>query len=82
MNSAAWQPLRGAPEPGFAPVARRRRQELTPVRRDWISAVPLAMPAIALLAAPKPAVALACGGWGEHLLDLNNIRLIESEDFR
>jgi hypothetical protein len=52
MNSAAWQPLRGAPEPGFAPVARRRRQELTPVRL------------------------------GEHLLDLNNIRLIESEDFR
>ncbi len=57
-------------------------EELTPVRLDWISAVPLAMLAVALLAAPKLAVTLARSGWGEHLLDPASIRLIESEDFR
>jgi hypothetical protein len=57
-------------------------EELTPVRLDWISAVPLAMTAIALLAAPKLAVNVARGGWGAHLLDLASIRRIESDDFR
>ncbi len=57
-------------------------EELTPVRLDWISAVPLAMIAISLLVAPKLAVNLARGGWGGHLLDLASIRRIESEDFR
>jgi predicted ATP-grasp superfamily ATP-dependent carboligase len=57
-------------------------EELTPVRLDWISAVPLAMIAIALLAAPKLGVKLARGGWGSHLLDIASIRMIESEDFR
>jgi predicted ATP-grasp superfamily ATP-dependent carboligase len=57
-------------------------EELTPVRLDWISTVPLAMIATALLAAPKSAVRLAQAGWGGHLLDLDSIRLIESEDFR
>jgi predicted ATP-grasp superfamily ATP-dependent carboligase len=57
-------------------------EELTPVRLDWTSAVPLAMTAICLLAVPKLAVKLARGGWGAHLLDLRSIRLIESEDFR
>jgi hypothetical protein len=57
-------------------------EELTPVRLDWISAVPLAMSAISLLVAPKLAVNLARGGWGGHLLDLASIRRIESEDFR
>jgi predicted ATP-grasp superfamily ATP-dependent carboligase len=56
-------------------------EELTPVRLDWISAVPLAMTAIFLLAAPKLAKRLARGGWGAHLLDLASIRLIESKDF-
>jgi hypothetical protein len=56
-------------------------EELTPVRQDWISAVPLAMLAIALLAAPKLAGNLAKGGWGAHLLDLRTIRQIEREDF-
>jgi hypothetical protein len=56
-------------------------EELTPVRRDWVSAVPLAMIAIALLAAPKLGVRLARGGWGAHLLDLGSIRQIESENF-
>jgi len=57
-------------------------EELTPVRLDWISAVPLAMIATALLAAPGLAGRLAQAGWGGHLLDLDSIRLIESEDFR
>src|SRR5258707_15396288 len=57
-------------------------EELTPVRLDWISAVPLAMIAIALLVAPKLAVGLARAGWGAHLLDLRSIGLIESGDFR
>jgi predicted ATP-grasp superfamily ATP-dependent carboligase len=57
-------------------------EELTPVRLDWITAVPLAMIAILLLLAPKLAVKLARGGWGDHLLDLGSIRRIEREDFR
>src|ERR1700736_5173200 len=57
-------------------------EELTPVRLDWISVVPLAMIPILLLLAPKLGVTLARGGWGSHLLDLGSIRLIESEDFR
>lgn len=56
-------------------------EELTPLRLDWISAVPLAMIAVALLAAPKFGVSLARGGWGEHLLDIESIRMIESEEF-
>jgi predicted ATP-grasp superfamily ATP-dependent carboligase len=56
-------------------------EELTPVRRDWVSAVPLAMMTVALLAAPKLGVSLARGGWGAHLLDVGSIRQIESEDF-
>jgi predicted ATP-grasp superfamily ATP-dependent carboligase len=57
-------------------------EELTPVRLDWISAVPLALTAICLLVAPMLVVTLARKGWGEHLLDLRSIRLIESENFR
>jgi predicted ATP-grasp superfamily ATP-dependent carboligase len=56
-------------------------EELTPVRLDWISAVPLAMTAVSLLIAPKLAGTLARQGWGAHLLDAGGIRLIESEDF-
>jgi hypothetical protein len=56
-------------------------EELTPVRLDWISAVPLAMTAMVLLASPKFAVKLARGGFGAHLLDVSSIRLIEREDF-
>jgi predicted ATP-grasp superfamily ATP-dependent carboligase len=56
-------------------------EELTPVRSDWISAVPLAMTALALLADPKLAGALSKKGWGAHLLGIDSIRLIESENF-
>ena len=56
-------------------------EELTPVRLDWTGAVPLAMIALVLLAEPASALRLARGGWGGHLLDLDGIRLIESDDF-
>jgi hypothetical protein len=67
-------------------AARRGRyaesiEELTPVRSDWISAVPLAMTALALLANPKLAGTLSKKGWGAHLLGNESIRLIESENF-
>jgi predicted ATP-grasp superfamily ATP-dependent carboligase len=56
-------------------------EELTPVEADWTSAVPLAVIAALLLAAPKSALKLARGGFGAHLLDLKSIRTIEREGF-
>jgi hypothetical protein len=56
-------------------------EELTPVRSDWISAVPLAVAAALLLASPNSAVKLARSGFGAHLLDLKSIRMIEGERF-
>jgi predicted ATP-grasp superfamily ATP-dependent carboligase len=65
---------------GNAPYADST-EELTPMRLDRVSAIPLAMLAIALLLTPELAGPLARGGWGAHLLDLKSIRLIESEEF-
>jgi len=56
-------------------------EELTPVRLDWTSAVPLATTALGLPAPPKLAAMLARGGWGAHLLDAASIRQIERADF-
>jgi hypothetical protein len=56
-------------------------EELTPVRSDWISAVPLAVTVALLLASTQSAVKLARGGFGAHLLDLKSIRTIEGEEF-
>jgi predicted ATP-grasp superfamily ATP-dependent carboligase len=56
-------------------------EELTPVSRGWISAVPLAMTTLALLANPKLAGTLSKKGWDAHLLGIKSIRLIESENF-
>jgi len=56
-------------------------EELTPVRLDWLSAVPLAMTAMFLLVSPKSAIKLARGGFGAHLLDIGSMRKIESEGF-
>jgi predicted ATP-grasp superfamily ATP-dependent carboligase len=56
-------------------------EELTPVRRDWVGAVPLAMAALALLVNPKLGGRLSKKGWGAHLLGIDGIRLIESENF-
>jgi hypothetical protein len=56
-------------------------EELTPVRLDWLSAVPVLMTAAFLLASPTSAIKLARGGFGAHLLDLKSIRTIGSEEF-
>jgi hypothetical protein len=56
-------------------------EELTPVRRDWASAMPLAMIALALLAEPQWATTLSNKGWGAHLLGAESIRRIEAENF-
>jgi hypothetical protein len=56
-------------------------EELTPIRLDWVSAIPLSVTAIALLLTPKLAAPLARRGWGAHLLDLNSIRRIERAEF-
>ncbi len=57
------------------------REEMTPVRMDWMSAVPLAMTVALLLVRPMAANALARGGFGAHLLSRESIRTIESENF-
>jgi predicted ATP-grasp superfamily ATP-dependent carboligase len=56
-------------------------EELTPLRRDWISAAPLAMIALALLFDPKLATTLSKKAWGAHLLGTQSIRRIAREDF-
>ena len=56
-------------------------EELTPVRDDWISALPLAMTALALLAEPRLAAMLAKKGWGAHLIDARTIRIIAERNF-
>jgi predicted ATP-grasp superfamily ATP-dependent carboligase len=56
-------------------------EELTPLRLDWLSVVPLATVVIALLVQPRLAAVLARKGWGAHLLDLASIARIESQDF-
>jgi len=53
-------------------------EELTPVRRDWPSAVPLGATALALAASPRLAATLAQKGWGAHLLGARAIALIEA----
>jgi hypothetical protein len=57
------------------------REEMTPVKLDWLSAVPLATTAMLLSAWPQAAIALARGGFGAHLLSRESIRKIESEHF-
>jgi hypothetical protein len=65
---------------GTAPFAESA-EELTPVRLDWVSALPLAMLALALVARPGSAASIANHGFGAHLLDPASIRLIEDESF-
>ena len=60
---------------------RGSSEELTPVRFDWLSAVPLAMTTALLLASPPIAASLARGGFGAHLLDRTSIEKIEGEHF-
>jgi biotin carboxylase len=56
-------------------------EELTPVCRDWLGAVPLAMTALALLADPRLADTLSKKGWGAHLLGATSIRMIQDGKF-
>ena len=56
-------------------------EELTPVRLDWLSALPLLMTTAFLLTSPTSAIKLARGGFSAHLLDLGSIRKIESAGF-
>lgn len=65
---------------GGAPYAGST-EELTPLKSDWVSVVPLAMMAVALLIAPGWEAHLAQRGWGAHLLDRESMGLIESENF-
>lgn len=54
-------------------------EELTPVRRDVFSALPLMATAALLMARPQLADRLAAKGWGDHLLNAEAIRRIERE---
>lgn len=54
------------------------REELTPVRLDWLSAVPLVVAALALLVRPAAASYLVRKGWGAHLLNPESIRKIRT----
>jgi hypothetical protein len=65
---------------GSGPYAEST-EELTPLRSDWLSAVPLVTVVVLLLIAPGLASGLARRGWGAHLLDLKTVRSIESEKF-
>jgi predicted ATP-grasp superfamily ATP-dependent carboligase len=56
-------------------------EELAPVRIDWLSAVPLVMTALLLVMSPRLSHALAKRGWGQHLLDIRSVAIIESETF-
>jgi hypothetical protein len=54
---------------------------MTPVRADWLSALPLGLTCGLLLARPSVAQSLARGGFGAHLLSRESIRQIEGETF-
>ena len=54
------------------------REELTPLRLDWFSIVPLLMTMLFLLVNPRLAHELPKRGWGAHLLSPQTIRMIET----
>jgi predicted ATP-grasp superfamily ATP-dependent carboligase len=54
------------------------REELTPLRLDWFSIVPLLMTMLFLLVNPRLAHELPKRGWGMHLLSPQTIRMIET----
>jgi predicted ATP-grasp superfamily ATP-dependent carboligase len=57
---------------------RDSREELTPVRWDWLSAIPLIITVLCLLVRPAAASYLAKKGWGSHLLNPESIRKIRT----
>ena len=54
------------------------REELTPLRIDWLSMVPLMMTIAFLLINPLWAHELTKRGWGAHLLSPQTVRMIET----
>lgn len=54
-------------------------EELTPLRWDWPSSVPVLVALLLLLADPKHALTLPATGWGAHLLNPESIRIIREE---
>jgi predicted ATP-grasp superfamily ATP-dependent carboligase len=54
-------------------------EELTPLRWDWPSAVPVFVILLLLLVDPKRALTLPATGWGAHLLNPEAIRIIREE---
>jgi predicted ATP-grasp superfamily ATP-dependent carboligase len=71
---------------GWQIAARRgpyacSQEELTPLSRDWMGVVPMALTAALLLARPKLVGSLARRGWGAHLLELETIRRIDGAEF-
>jgi hypothetical protein len=59
-------------------VYRESHEELTPVRWDWLSAIPLIVAAFSLLMRPAAAYYLPKKGWGSHLLTPESIRKIRT----
>ena len=57
---------------------RDSREELTPVRWDWMSIIPLIVTALWLLVRPSAAIYLPEKGWGSHLLNPESIRKIRN----
>jgi len=57
---------------------RASREELTPVRWDWLSVIPLIVAALWLLVRPAAAHDLPKKGWGPHLLNPESIRKIRA----
>lgn len=55
------------------------REELTPVRLDWMAFFPVAFTATAVLASPRAARVLPEWGWGAGLLTPDAIRIIRDE---
>ena len=56
------------------------REELTPVRLDWRSALPAIVTALWLLASPKAAHYLPKRGFGAHLLNAAGVRKVRALD--
>jgi hypothetical protein len=52
------------------------REELTPVRLDWPSALPAVVTALWLLTDPRAAHYLPRKGWGTHLLNPDSVTAI------
>ena len=57
------------------------REELTPVRLDWMGAIPLLMTFALAFAAPRSAAAIAQRGFGASLLNAKGVRRVASEGF-